>query len=73
MKPSVALEMRRDQIREILSRSRMRNPRIIGSISRGDDTESSGLLVDPPAGTSFYDLARIELNSRPSSDAKSLS
>ena len=63
MKPSIALETHRQQVHEILSASGMRNPRIFGSTSRGDDTETSDLdiLVDAPPGTSFYDLARIEL------------
>ena len=63
MKPSMALETHRERVHEILSRFRMQNPRIFGSTSRGDDTETSDLdiLIDAPAGTSFYDLARLEL------------
>lgn len=41
----------------------MREPRMFGSVARGEDTETSDLdiLVEAPPGTSFYDLARVEL------------
>ncbi|WP_414642350.1 nucleotidyltransferase family protein [Bradyrhizobium sp.] len=41
----------------------MREPKVFGSVARGDDTEKSDLdiLVEAPPGTTFYDLARIEL------------
>jgi predicted nucleotidyltransferase len=41
----------------------MRNPRIFGSVTRGQDTEQSDLdiLVDAPPGTSLYDLAGVEI------------
>lgn len=63
MKPSISLEQRRDQVREVLQRFRMRNPRIFGSVARGQDTEQSDLdiLVDAPPGTSLYDLAGVEI------------
>jgi predicted nucleotidyltransferase len=63
MKPSISLEQRRDQVCEVLQRFRMRNPRIFGSVTRGQDTEQSDLdiLVDAPPGTSLYDLAGVEI------------
>jgi predicted nucleotidyltransferase len=63
MKPSILLEKHRDQVREILQRFRMENPRIFGSAARGEDTEQSDLdiLVDVPPGTSLYDLAGVEI------------
>jgi uncharacterized protein len=63
MKPSISVAMHGDQIREILERFRMRNPKIFGSAARGDDTEDSDLdiLVEVPPGATFYDLARAEL------------
>ncbi len=41
----------------------MGNPKVFGSAARGDDTEGSDLdiLVEAPPGTTFYDLARVEL------------
>lgn len=63
MKPSIALQAHREEVREVLDRFRMRNPRIFGSTSRNEDTERSDLdiLVDAPSGASLYDLARVEL------------
>ncbi len=62
MKPSLALSEHAGQVREVLARSGMRNPRIFGSAARGEDTDKSDLdlLVDAPPGTSLYDLARVE-------------
>ncbi len=41
----------------------MGNPKVFGSAARGDDNEGSDLdiLVEAPPGTTFYDLARVEL------------
>jgi hypothetical protein len=52
-----------NQVRKILDRFRMSNPKVFGSVARGDDTEGSDLdiLVEVPPGTTFYDLARAEL------------
>ena len=63
MKPSASLEKHRDQVREVLKRFRMENPRIFGSTARGEDTDQSDLdiLVDVPPGTSLYDLAGVEI------------
>src|SRR5258708_19239112 len=64
MKPSIALQAHREQVREVLERFRMRNPRIFGSSSRNEDTEKSDLdiLVDAPPGASLYDLAQVVLD-----------
>jgi predicted nucleotidyltransferase len=63
MKPSVALGLHRDQVREVLARFRLSNPRIFGSTARGEDVEGSDLdiLIDAPPGTSLYDLAGAEI------------
>lgn len=63
MRPSISLKNHRDQVREVLQRFSMANPRIFGSTARGEDTEQSDLdiLVDAPHGTSLYDLAGVEL------------
>jgi uncharacterized protein len=45
MKPSMALERNREQVREVLAEFRMRNPRIFGSTARGEDTDTSDLDI----------------------------
>jgi uncharacterized protein len=63
MRPSVSIARHRGQVREILERHRMGNPRIFGSTARGDDADGSDLdiLIEAPPGTTLYDLARVEL------------
>ncbi|HEX8665612.1 MAG TPA: nucleotidyltransferase family protein [Beijerinckiaceae bacterium] len=63
MRPSEILAAKADQIREIIARYPVRNPRIFGSVARGDDTEGSDLdiLVDPLESTSLFDLAGLEI------------
>jgi predicted nucleotidyltransferase len=62
MRPSISLSKHAGQVREVLTRFGMSNPRIFGSVARGEDTDKSDLdlLVDAPPGTSLYDLARVE-------------
>ncbi len=66
MRPSEALAKHRDEVLAILARYPVSNPRIFGSVARGEDTEDSDLdlLVHPKAGTSYFELARLadELN-----------
>jgi predicted nucleotidyltransferase len=62
MKPSEALVQHRDAIRRIVASHRARNPRVFGSVLRGDDAEGSDLdlLVDPQEDTSLFDLGAIQ-------------
>ncbi|MDB5568066.1 MAG: nucleotidyltransferase [Tardiphaga sp.] len=62
MRPSESLQKHSREVRAILSRFGVLNPRVFGSVSRGQDTEASDLdiLVEAPEGTTFFDLARIE-------------
>ncbi len=62
MRPSEALRFYRDDIRRIVEQNGTRNPRVFGSVLRGEDTESSDLdlLVDPTPDTSLLDIARIQ-------------
>ena len=62
MKPSEALRSHRDEIRRVVAENRSRNPRVFGSVLRGEDTERSDLdlLVDPTPETSLLDIARIQ-------------
>jgi predicted nucleotidyltransferase len=63
MRPSEALAKHRDEVLEIIGRYPVSNPRVFGSVARGDDVEGSDLdiLVDPQLGlTTFIDLDRLE-------------
>ena len=62
MKPSLILQQHRDEIRRIIAAHDALNPRVFGSVARGEDTESSDLdvLVDPVEGkTSLVTLVRL--------------
>lgn len=62
MKPSDALRLHRDAIRQIVESHSASNPRVFGSTLRGEDTESSDLdiLVDPiREKTTLYDITDI--------------
>jgi predicted nucleotidyltransferase len=63
MRPSTALSRHVDQVREVLARHGLANPRIFGSAARGEDAEGSDLdiLVDASSSTSLYDLADAEI------------
>lgn len=63
MRPSEALQRRRDEIRAAIERSRARNPRVFGSVLQGADVEGSDLdlLVDALPGTTLLDMARLQL------------
>jgi predicted nucleotidyltransferase len=45
MKPSDALKQHRDKILEVIATHSLRNPRVFGSVSRGEDTENSDLDI----------------------------
>lgn len=63
MRPSAALHIHRDRIREIALSHRVTNPRIFGSVLHGEDTEESDLdlLVEPTHETTLMDIAKIQL------------
>ncbi len=63
MRPSEALRRHRERIRDAIARSRTRNPRVFGSVLRGEDAEGSDLdlLVDALPGTTLLDMAGLEL------------
>lgn len=62
MKPSMALNLHREDIRRIVSQFHAKNPRVFGSVLVGDDTEESDLdlLVDPTSETTLLDIAKIQ-------------
>jgi uncharacterized protein len=63
MRPSVALANNIEKIRSVIARYPVRDPRIFGSASRGDDLEGSDidLLIEPTDTTTLLDLARLKL------------
>ena len=63
MKPSVALELHREEIRRIVKANRGLNPRVFGSALHGDDTEDSDLdlLIDPGEGLGLLGVAKMAL------------
>lgn len=62
MKPSQALDLHRQAIREIVLKHRVLAPRVFGSVLHGDDQDNSDLdlLVTPTEETTLFDLARIK-------------
>jgi predicted nucleotidyltransferase len=63
VKPSQTFHTNRTSIRRVVEAHEARNPRVFGSVARGDDTEHSDLdlLVDTTGVTSLFDIAAIEL------------
>lgn len=63
MRPSEILAAKADEVRAIIARYPVRNPRIFGSVARGDDAEGSDLdlLVEPLRGTTYFTLAKLQL------------
>ena len=63
MRPSEALQDRVEAVRAIIARSPFTNPRVFGSVARGEDDADSDLdlLVDAAAGATLFDLAGLEL------------
>lgn len=62
MRPSIALQAHRDEVREIALRHRVKNVRVFGSVLHGNDTEDSDLdlLVEPTRETTLMDIAKIQ-------------
>jgi uncharacterized protein len=61
MKPSNALALKKDAVREAAARFRTVNPRVFGSVLHGTDKEGSDIdiLVDPILGTTLFDLGGL--------------
>ena len=61
MRPSEALALHRNRIREIALSHRVRNVRVFGSAVRGDDGIGSDLdlLVEPTHETTLFDIGAI--------------
>ena len=63
VRPSERVAGHRDEVREIVARNRGRDPRLFGSVARGEDRPGSDLdlLVDLDDSASLFDLARMHL------------
>ena len=63
MRPSEVLPQHRETIRQLVLEAGMANPRIFGSVVRGEDREDSDLdiLVDPAPRTSLLDLVGLQI------------
>lgn len=61
MKPSIALDAHRAEIRLIVEANRAVNARVFGSVLHGEDTEESDLdiLVDPEPGMTLLNIGSI--------------
>ena len=64
MKPSQILARHRDEIVALTEKHKTANPRVFGSVARGEDTEDSDLdlLVDSLPGTTLFNLIRLQLD-----------
>ncbi|MGN5237153.1 MULTISPECIES: helix-turn-helix domain-containing protein [unclassified Rhodococcus (in: high G+C Gram-positive bacteria)] len=62
LRPSVALEMRRDEVKKLFARANLPEPQIFGSVARGDDEPSSDLdlIVDFTDGHDIVDLLALQ-------------
>ena len=68
MKPSLALDAHREEIRRIVAANRGLNPRVFGSVLHRDDTEASDLdlLIDAAEGMTLFDMAAMSKRVMPS-------
>ena len=62
MRPSEALSVHRDELRQLVHHYGLSSPRIFGSVMRGTDTNESDLdlLVEPGHSTSLLTLAGLK-------------
>lgn len=62
MRPSEALQLHREAIRQVVMDCHARNARVFGSVIRGKDNEQSDLdlLVDTTPDTTLLDIARLQ-------------
>ncbi|MCO5164496.1 MAG: nucleotidyltransferase family protein [Mesorhizobium sp.] len=63
MRPSEALAKHRDEVLAIIARYPVSNPRVCGSVARGEDVEGSDIdiLVHPSESLTYFDLGRLAL------------
>jgi len=63
MRPSIALNLNRNAVREMVSSFRAANLRVFGSVLHGTDKEDSDLdlLVDALPGATLFDLGGLQV------------
>jgi uncharacterized protein len=63
VRPSLALEEKREAVRAAVRRSRAENPRVFGSVLHGEDKEGSDIdiLVDARPGATLFDLGGLQV------------
>ena len=63
VKPSTALALHRDAVRSAVARRSATNPRVFGSVARGEDRDGSDidLLVDALPGATLFDLGALQV------------
>jgi predicted nucleotidyltransferase len=63
MKPSIAVRLKSEAIREVARRFHVTNPRVFGSVLHGTDVVGSDLdvLVDPLPGATLFDLGGLQV------------
>ncbi|MGD9656597.1 MAG: nucleotidyltransferase family protein [Methylocystis sp.] len=61
MKPSAALEKNREAVRAAVSRRKAANPRVFGSVLRGEDDDGSDIdiLIDALPDATLLDLGGL--------------
>jgi predicted nucleotidyltransferase len=61
MKPSIALNANRAQIRSIIEAHHASNARVFGSVANNTDIDGSDLdvLIDPSSETTLFDIGAI--------------
>jgi predicted nucleotidyltransferase len=72
MRPSEVLPKHRETILQLVLDAGMANPRVFGSVLRGEDQDGSDLdlLVDPAPRTSLLDLAGVQIEIEARTGAK---
>jgi uncharacterized protein len=62
MRPSLVLDLKRSAVRETISRFRVANPRVFGSVLRGTDQDGGDLdlIVDALPGATLFDLGGLQ-------------
>lgn len=62
-RPSEALAAHLDEVRAIIARYPVSNPRVFGSVARGEDKPGSDLdlLIHPEEGLTYYELGQMSL------------
>ena len=66
MRPSQALQLHRETVRQIALQRHVQNIRVFGSVLRGEDTDDSDLdlLVDSTPETTLMDIGAIRYELR---------